>query len=173
MGGRGTEHHRALKPRGAKDDPKSYTDQQSKEPGSATALLAYLIALVQNRLASSRNDLAHGPDNGTKACDTIRLNLSTGREKDNSDSYPGTWSNVVGGVQRIPFTTVTRQLSKIGILTDMDNEPPPGLACQFAYPETQQKNSGKKMQYGLVVTGIRHNIETDLAQHIHQTLLAS
>jgi hypothetical protein len=152
--------------------PGKYTDQSSKEPGSATALLAYLIALMQNRFVSFRNDLAHGVDKGTDACDTIRLNLSTGEEKDNGGSFPGTHSNIVQGIQAVAGTTVTRQLSKIGILYEDDGEPPPGLMCEFAFLETKQ-TSGKTMQYGVVVTGIRHDIETELGQHIHQTLLAS
>jgi hypothetical protein len=66
----------------------------------------------------------------------------------------------------------TRQLSKIGLLREVDREPPPGLACEFAYLETEQV-SGKKMQSGVVVAGIRHNLENELGQHIHKTLLAS
>ena len=171
------EHHHvqdALRTSGGPEDldPKYFTDQSSLEPGSATALLAYLIALVQNKFVSSRNDPSHNVDNGTSACNTIRLNLSTGLEKDNGGSYPGTHSNIVQGVQQIPGTTVTKQLSKIGLLQERDGEPPPGLSCEFACLETKQ-TSGKTMQYGVVVTGIRHNIENELGQHIHQTLLAS
>ena len=164
----------ALRTRGSIEDQdlKNFTDQSSKEPVSAIALLAYLIALVQNRFVSSRNDLPHGVDNGKNAYDTIRLNLSTGLEKDNGGSYPGTHSNIVQGVQAIPGTTVTKQLSKIGLLKEKDGEPAPGLSCEFAYMETKQI-SGKTMQYGVVVTGIRHNIENELGASIHKILLAS
>jgi len=172
-----SEHHHvqdALRTSGGPEDldPKNFTDHSSIESGSANALLAYLIALVQNKLVSSRNDPPHNVDNGTSACDTIRLNLSTGGEKDNSGSYPGLHSNIVQGVQAIPGTTVTKQLSKIGLLNEAAGAPPPGLACEFAYLETKQI-SGRTMQYGVVVTGIRHDIENELGKHIHQTLLAS
>jgi hypothetical protein len=165
----------ALRTRGSPGDtapdPKDFTDQRSKEPGSATALLAYLIALVQNKFVSSRNDPAHGVDNGTSACETIRLNLSTGEEKDNGGSYPGIPSNIIRGVQQLSGTTVTKQLNKIGLLGERDKEFPPGLACEFAYLET--RTGGKTMQYGVVATGLKNNPETELAQHIHQTLLSS
>lgn len=147
-----------------------YSDHSSGEPGSATALLAYMIALVQNRLVSSRNDLARGRDNGSEACATIRGNLSTGAGYA-GPAVPATTSYIANGLDGV--TTVSVQLSKIGILYESDGEPPPGLDCEFVYLETAQGVSGKKMKYGVVVTGIRHSIETKLAQNIHQILLKS
>jgi len=163
-------------------NPTDYTDQKSAQAGSATALLAYLIALIQNRFVSSRT--TPGRDNGALACETIRQNLSPGPESENGQGFPGTRSNIVGAIGGLPgapsavppapavpgVATVTKQLSKVGVLLEGDREMPPGLDCEFAFLETAN-SSGKKLQYGIVVTGIRQNIEHDLGTKIHNTLL--
>ena len=157
----------ALKTKGAADDvdPTNYTDHKSAEPGSATALLAYLIALIQNRFVSSRNTASQDP--GAFACETIRQNLSHGPENENGEGFPGTRSYIVEAIASV--ATVKKQLSKIGLLQETDGEMPPGLSCEFAHLETE--NGGKKLQYGIVLTGIRHNIEPDLGPKIHNVLL--
>ena len=152
------------------DDDSKYTDQLSNQSGTAAALLTYMVALKQNALVAFRNDAAHGVDRGQTACDTIRLNLSSGRPSDNGDAFPGTQSYLAMGLQAVAGTTLTKQLTKIGLLNDdLDGEKPPGLSAEFAYFETT--SGSKKRQYGVVVTGIRHPVESNLIAGIHKALL--
>jgi len=162
-------------------EPTDYTDQKSAQAGTATALLAYLIALMQNQLVSSRK--TPGRDNGALACETIRQNLSPGPFTQSGQGFPGTRSSIIDAIAGLPgdpgavppvpavpgVAKVTKQLSKIGLL--LQGEMGVGLSCEFAHLETEN-SSGKKLQYGVVVTGIRNNIEHDLATRIHSTLLA-
>jgi len=144
---------------------RRFDDQSSWEPGSAAALVAYMIALMQNRLVSLRQG------DGKEACETIRDNLSSGD--------PMTISYVAEGVKSV--TEVKKEITKIGLLTTDDGEPGP-LNCEFAYLETQEKDVGKrKMQYGVVATGIRSggsagpdafDLSETLGKLVHKALLA-
>jgi Beta-lactamase enzyme family len=165
-----TEHHDvtdALRPPKAADVPKNYTDQKSTQPGSARALVAYLIALMQNKLVSSRNIPGH--DNGALACETIRQNLCSGTEKENGGVFPGIGSGLVWEIAQI--ATVTKQLSKVGLLRFKEGEPELGLSCEFVYVETEQPSSHKKLKYGVILTGRKQAVEHELVPKIHNILL--
>lgn len=120
---------------------RDFTDDQSSQPGSAAALLAYMIGLVRNDLVGLR----HGFAFGQVGCDAIRTYLSHGA--------PDTQSFIARGAAL--EAEVTLQITKIGLLGREDGEPGP-LNCEFAYLETKQRDaSAKVMKYGVVVTGIR------------------
>ena len=110
-----------------------FNDQRSKAPASAAALLGYMIALVQDKLASA------------SACTTIRKNLGGGPN--------GLTCYIPIGVGTIADVTLTH--NKIGILGPEDGAPAP-LDCEFVYMETKERTPpAKTMAYGIVLTGIR------------------
>lgn len=126
--------------------PKVYDDQYSYQPGSAAALTAYMVALFRDELVA----LDHGFEQGKIACDTIRNNLSHGLT---------TRSNLAVGVGLI--THIKKQITKIGLL-DVTAKEPGALNCEFAYMETEEATpAAKKMQYGVVVMGIRSKNRTN------------
>jgi hypothetical protein len=139
---------------------QDFTDQRSTEPGSAAALTAYMIALMKSELVSPD----HEDTRGIQGCDTIRNNLADG----------GTFSipSFIGmGVREI--TNVTKQMDKIGILTEINGEPKP-LGCEFIYLETEERDPGKKKsKYGVVATGLRGQVKDikDFGKAIHKALL--
>ncbi len=155
-----------------KSSPKVFDDKSSWEPGSAAALLAYMIALKQDKLV-----VTSPPDEGKKACAIVRKNLSHGVAGQ-------TQSHLVNGVKETG-AQVTDQITKIGLLGKEDFEPGP-LNCEFAYMETEETSAGKKkMQYGVVVSGIRSkpnpdgtpgplsavNMTRDIGMLVHTALL--
>jgi hypothetical protein len=152
-----------------KDRNGHFTDHRSSIGGSAAALLAYMIALQQDKLTSFGHTAA---DLGKAGCNTIRHNVST-------DSPLTTRSAIEEGV-KTTGTVVTKQLSKIGLLGTEDGEPD-DFNCEWAYLETKEPGAaGKVKKYGVVATGIRlplgshDDIDTythNLAAAIHTALL--
>lgn len=125
-----------------------FTDQYSWEPGSATALTAYMIALMQDKLVDPTSFLFLASDRGRQGCDTIRNNLSTG----GSHSII---SYLAQGVESFSTAAdITRKITKIGILGIPDGERS-GLICEFAYLETKEiRPPNKQMKFAVLVTGI-------------------
>ncbi len=128
---------------------KKFTDQDSWEPGSAAALVAYMIAFRQKKFAR----LSDPPKSGDDACATIEANLSHGNFPRETSSF------IANGVAKV--ATVNKQLSKIGLLDTPDGEKA-ALNTEFAYLETQQNSAPlKPRQYGVVVTGITDRLKSD------------
>lgn len=118
-------------------DPKKVV--RSTQGANVAALVAYLIALMQDKLVSSIAADAEA------ACTLLRSCLADEREAPlNSDGDRiTTTSLIVQGVQRV--ATVSKAHTKLGIgRTKEDN----GIRCEFAYIEA----SGKR--YGVVAMGI-------------------
>jgi hypothetical protein len=149
---------------------KKFDDQLSWEPGSAAALTAYMIALMNNQFVT----LGQGFQEGKVACTTIQKCLSNGL------AGLTTRSAIADGVKTI--TTVSREITKIGLLGKADGEPG-ALNCEFVYLETQETDL-RIMKYGVVVTGIRSKpnpdgspgpsatkLTQDVGKLIHQALL--
>jgi hypothetical protein len=121
-----------------KDAAGDFTDQSSWLPGSAAALTAYVIALRENRLVPSE-DLA---GSGIEGCTVIQNSLA------GSSAFSLT-SFVSQGVHSV--TSVTKEITKIGILRQEDGERVP-LLCEFNYLEAGGFN------YAVLVTGIRSKV---------------
>jgi hypothetical protein len=143
-----------------------FEDQDSWQGGSATSLLAYLIALQQNRLVTTHG----GASGGAVGCTTIRACLSKGGPNE-------TRSIVAEGVASV--TTVTLQISKIGLLGKRDGEPGP-FDCELAYLETKEPASGVVKKYGVALTGLRsragvhaQTITQQVGAAIHTALLTA
>lgn len=131
-----------------KDPTGKYGDQQSWVGGSPAAMLAYLIALTQNRLAPSGHDLF----TGETACNTIRANLAGG---------PLSFFSLIQDAVVKNGTIVTKAITKIGLLA--------GIWADFAYLETLDASlvtGDKEMAYGVVVTNISGPDKDDLALQI-------
>lgn len=150
--------------------PGKFTDQSSKEPGSACALLAYLIAFREKKF------LPRSTASSNAAFGVITDFLSHGGSEQ-------TQSFIANGVAKA--AKVDLQISKIGLLGKADGEPGP-LNCEFAYLETHEKSGAPKpRKYGVVVTGIKHRVDStgtvtraastlteDLGEAIHRALSA-
>jgi hypothetical protein len=132
-----------------------------------------MIALMQDGLVT----FGHGLSFGTVGCATIRASLSQG-----VTANLGTTSFLVQGIRSV--ATVTRQITKIGLLGTEDGEPGP-LNCEFAFVETRENSAPtgetpKVMKYGILVTGIKStdstathsaaNITANVGAFIHQAL---
>ena len=105
-------------------DPKlQRTTRASGEPGSAAALTAYMIALMQDKLGG-----------GVAGSSTIRAHLA-------DEKQDTTTSLILEGVEDLAGATVTKAVTKLGILGS--------LRCEFAYIETPDK------KYAVLAAGIR------------------
>lgn len=138
-----------------------FNDNHSVEPGSAAALTAYVIALINDKFP---------------ACTTIKKNLAGG-------PGPTLTCYVALGVGTI--ARVTTEISKIGIVGTEEGEPD-ALNCEFAYLETEETGPGaRKMQYAIIATGIRSkanadgtaglsvgNLSQNIGLQVHEALLA-
>jgi hypothetical protein len=141
---------------------RKYDDQASYQPGSAAALTAYMIALMQDDLVNP----GHESQRGIQGCKTIRNNLADGL-------HPHIASFLVAGVNSVPHVTINRQLSKIGILQQSDGEPSPdGLDCEFVFLDVHDGGSGKTLKYGVVATGIDNRKNEELGAEIHKVLVS-
>jgi hypothetical protein len=103
---------------------------RSDQPGSAAALTAFMIALMQDKLIDRPVIIG-----GKEGCDTIRALLG-------SEAPPTATSLILQGVRSLGVA-VTKAHTKLGILRQPD-----GIRCEFAYLEA----SGKK--YAVIATGI-------------------
>jgi hypothetical protein len=132
-----------------KDPKKKYGDHESWVGGTAAALLAYLIALSQDRFAPSGAD----PYSGADACAAIRVFLN------------GT-SPLVTGVK--VETTVMANYAKVGFLG--------ALAADFAYLETMDVVAGSRFKlsaYGIVATNVPRvgvNGAIELGARVHRAM---
>jgi len=150
-----------------------YDDKGSWVSGSAAALTAYMIALMNDNLAIPNTSGATGVD----ACTTIRNNLADGGNHSIESFIIG---DSTGGIAKI--AKVTKQLNKIGILqhflgAEFD------ILSEFIYVETEEKTAppaGKrnKMQYAIVVAGMRSDATNNavvkanrLGETVHKALL--
>lgn len=129
---------------------KRFDDRKSKAPGSASALLAYMVALMQDKLL------------GPSVCKTIRANLGGGITANALTSYIplglDAYARVNLNLNRLAEVTFT--LNKIGILGVQDGAKAP-LLCEMAYLETRELVApAQTMKYGLVLTGIRATADT-------------
>ena len=133
-----------------KTGPGRYDDKRSWVPGSAAALAAYMIAMINDGLAIPNTPGATGVD----ACTTIRNNLADGGNHGIPSYLIG---NATHGIKSL--ATVTRQLNKIGIL-QQDLGAEMDIISEFLYVETEQHPAPaaghrNKMQYAIVVAGMR------------------
>jgi hypothetical protein len=133
-----------------------------------------MIALINDRLVTGGHGFANG---NIKGCTTIRQNLAGTTTAQTLTSY------TTIGVRTV--TRVTKEYSKIGITGRTEGEPDQ-LDCEFTYVETQEADAGaKRMQYAMVVTGIRSkpnpdgsaglgpaNLSEDIGILVHRALLA-
>jgi hypothetical protein len=127
-----------------------YDDKRSWVPGSAAALTAYMLALINDGLAIPNTPGA----TGVNACTTIRNNMADG-------GIHGIPSYLIGttlhGIKSL--ANVTRQFNKIGILQhEIGAELE--ILSEFVYVETEEKTAPaaghrNKMQYAIVVAGMR------------------
>jgi hypothetical protein len=124
----------------------------SSKPGSAAALTAYMIALMQGKLVDE------------EACNTIRYHLA-------SEKIDTTGSAICDGVEKI--TAVTKAYTKIGVGTKEESN---SLSCEFAYLEAGG------LKYAVIVTGLvtkkvgttTYNEKVqgqDLGEEIHKALI--
>jgi hypothetical protein len=121
--------------------PKQYDDKRSWVAGSAAALTAYMIALVNNKLGNAA------------ACTTILNNLADGKGHAIQSFLVGDSSHGIAKVAK-----VNSQLNKIGILKISDGAQTP-LLCEFVLVETEEKTAPaaghrNKMKYAVIVTGL-------------------
>ena len=140
---------------------KKFNDHRSYQPGSAAALTAYMIALMQDELV----DANHESQRGIEGCKTIRNNLAAGGAQ-------AIESFLVTGVHDLPGVTINRQLSKIGILQESDGEPPGGLDCEFVFLDVQDNGSGKALKYAVIATGINNSQNGPLGAEVHKALVS-
>lgn len=133
--------------------------RKSRQPGSAAALTAYMIALLQHELV----DPGQTSTRGDAGCRTIQDNLADG-------SQLSIASEIAGRIGTLPGTTITRQINKIGILQVSNGEEPPGITCEFVYMETKDAGTGKELKYAVVGTGIKEH-GPDLGEAIHKALM--
>ncbi len=111
--------------------------KSSTQPGSAAALTAYMLALMQNKLIDAT------------ACDTLRMHLAdeTGLK---SSGPTTTTSLVMVGVNGV--ATVTKAHTKLGILNPTKQQVPKGqvsIRAEFAYLEAGAR------KFAIMATGIR------------------
>jgi hypothetical protein len=121
--------------------PKQFDDKRSWVAGSAAALTAYMIALVNNKLGNAA------------ACTTILNNLADGKGHAIQSFLVGDSSHGIAKVAK-----VNSQLNKIGILKVSDGAKTP-LLCEFVLVETEEKTAPpaghrNKMKYAVIVTGL-------------------
>jgi Beta-lactamase enzyme family len=117
------------------DDPKT-PSKKSVEPGSAAALTAYMLALMQNKLIDAT------------ACDTIRTHLADETAL-NSSGPTTTTSLVMVGANTVSH--VTKAHTKLGILDANAKQVAKGqvnIRAEFAYLEA----GGKK--FAIMGTGL-------------------
>ena len=150
-----------------------YDDKRSWVPGSAAALAAYMIALINDGLAIPNTAGATGID----ACTTIRNNLADGGTHSIPSYLVG---NASHGIKSL--ANVTKQFNKIGILQNSLGAEQ-DILSEFVYVETEEKTAppaGKrnKMQYAIVVAGMRETPSMGaiakahlLAEKVHKALL--
>jgi len=157
-------------------DPKTgkFTDQRSWVPGSASALTAYMIALMSDKLVDPTSFMLASSDRGRNGCNTIRNNLATG----GIHSIISPLAAGVGG-----FSTaadILRQITKVGIIGKADGLRSE-LICEFVYLETKERRAPEKqMKFAVLVTGIMASlpgeitsISRQLGEKVHLALLAT
>jgi hypothetical protein len=113
-------------------------------PGSATALTAYMLALIGDKLVEDPSVLI----GGAVGCTTIRNNFA-----DNiGPSVRSFMADAVAGI-----TTIKKQINKIGILKREDGAESP-LLCEFVYLETKESHTAahpdKELKYAMIVVGL-------------------
>lgn len=157
-------------------DPYTHAlEPRSTQPGSAAALMAYMIALMTDAFADPGTGVVAGLD----ACQTIRNNLA--------DGGPNAIESflVNFGVKAVPNTTISRQINKIGILRKADGAKSP-LVCEFVYLETKQVPAPpppqrEVMKYAVVTAGLIDDTSpgpnaaqksADLGAAVHKALLS-
>ena len=133
-----------------KTGPGRYDDKRSWVPGSAAALAAYMIALINDKLAIPNKAGATGFD----ACTTIRKNLADGGNYQIPSYLIGDSHHGIASL-----ANVIKQFNKIGILQQSLGAEQDILA-EFVYVETEEKTTppaGRRnqMQYAIVVAGMR------------------
>jgi len=121
-----------------------FTDHRSWVPGSATALTAYMLALIGDKLVEDPSVLI----GGAVGCTTIRNNFA-----DNiGPSVRSFMADAVAGI-----TTIKKQINKIGILKREDGAESP-LLCEFVYLETKESHTAahpdKELKYAMIVVGL-------------------
>ena len=126
----------------------AFDDHRSFEGATAAALTAYMIALMKNELV----DPDHTDTRGIQGCNTIRNNLSNG-DTNETRCVLAEAVAAAGG-------TVSKRISKIGLLGKPDGEPGP-LDCEFSYVEV---SSGPK--FAMIVTGTNVPTTQDLGKAI-------
>jgi hypothetical protein len=152
--------------------PGRYDDKRSWVTGSAAALTAYMIALVNDGFAIPNTPGA----TGAAACTTIRNNLADGG---NHSIHSYVVGDSTSGIKKV--ARVTKQFNKIGLLQhDIGAEV--DIISEFVYVETEEKivpPAGKRnaMQYAIVVAGMRSDASNDfdaktnrLAETVHVAL---
>jgi hypothetical protein len=116
-------------------------------PGSASALTAYMIALMTDVFAV---DPAKGT--GADGCTTIKKNLGDGGPNSVETFL------VTEGVKSVPHTKVTKQIDKVGILQKSKKGAQAYLRCDFVYLETKQDpapaHGRNAMKYAVVCVGV-------------------
>jgi hypothetical protein len=169
----------------AQDGKGGFTDQRSWVPGSAAALTAYMLAMMQNAFVVPGTPAGA---TGVDACETLRRNLADGGSRTlggflvSGDQA----QNIIGGVTHVdaPHTKVTKQIEKIGLLNPADGVKSP-LVCEFVYLETKQvpapAHGRSVMKYAVIVVSLisgtgpgNHSSaqrSADLGEFVHKALL--
>jgi hypothetical protein len=123
-----------------------FTDQKSWVPGSAGALTAYMLALMEDTFADPGTAIA----GGIVACETLRRNLADG------GPYAIESFLVEEGIKSAG-AQVTKQTNKIGILQQRDGAKS-ALNCEFVYVETSQvtppAHGRNAMKYAVIAVGL-------------------
>jgi len=133
-------------------DVNKFFGQSSSEPGTASALVAYLVALIKNELV----DPDHEDTRGIRACKIIQNNLAT--------AGVGTRCILAEAIKSIGGITISKQISKIGLLGKEDGEPGP-LDCEFSYVEVA---GGPK--FGVAILGTNVPLTLNLGKAIYNAL---
>jgi hypothetical protein len=121
------------------------SDQWSWVPASAAALTAFMLALMGNKFAD-----APANAEGTKACKTLRNNLSDERGI-------ALGSYLAGAVKSMPHVAVTNTFDKLGGLGPADGVRD-NLICEFVFLETTQHpvpaHGRNAMKYAVIALGL-------------------
>jgi hypothetical protein len=124
-------------------------NQRSWVPGSAAALVAYMLALVGNNFAEPGDTLTEH----LAACETIQRNLA-------DDGPHAVASNLLRGVKSTT-TTVNKEFDKIGLL-QAPREARVDTFCEFVYVETEEQPAPPRgrtfMKYAVVGAGLHSGV---------------
>jgi hypothetical protein len=134
-------------------DNNKFFGKSSSEPGTASALIAYMVALMKDELV----DPDHEDTRGITGCKIIRNNLAR-------ETPPKTHCFLAEAITSIGGVSISKQISKVGLLGKEDGESGP-VDCEFSYVEV---TGGPK--FGVAFLGTNQATTTNLGKAIYNAL---